>query len=56
MLCKAKVAVYSGNSQTECNHHVEFLNTGVDKSRFTVFRIEKDMQVMIITVAKIDKS
>jgi hypothetical protein len=30
--------------------------TGVDKSRFTVVRMEKDMQFMIITIAKIDKS
>jgi hypothetical protein len=33
-----------------------FLNTGVVKSKFTVVRMEKDMQVMIITIAKIDKS
>ena len=26
MLYKAKVAVYSHNIQTECNHYVEFLN------------------------------
>jgi hypothetical protein len=26
MLSKAKVAVFSENTQTEYNHHVEFLN------------------------------
>ena len=26
-------------------------NTGVDKSRFTVVCVEKDIQVMIITIA-----
>jgi predicted GTPase len=31
-------------------------NTGVGKSRFTVVRMGKDMQVMIVTIAKIDKS
>jgi hypothetical protein len=32
------------------------LNTGVGKSRFTVVPMEKDMQLMIITTAKRDKS
>jgi predicted P-loop ATPase len=31
-----------------------FVYTGVGKSRFTVVRMEKDLQVMIITIAKID--
>jgi hypothetical protein len=31
-------------------------NTGVGKSRFTFVRMEKDMEVMIISIAKIDKS
>jgi hypothetical protein len=31
-------------------------NIGVGKSRFTVVCMEKDMQVMIITIAKIGKS
>jgi hypothetical protein len=33
-----------------------FQNTGLGKSRFTVVRMEKDVQVMIITRPKIDKS
>jgi hypothetical protein len=33
-----------------------YIYAGVGKSRFTVVRMEKDMQVMIITIAKIDKS
>jgi hypothetical protein len=36
-------------------YKLEGKNTGVGKSRFTV-RMEKDMQVMIITIAKIDIS
>jgi len=31
--------------------HISCKNTGVGKSRFTVVCIEKDMQVMIITIA-----
>jgi hypothetical protein len=36
--------------------HTLIVYTGVGKSRFTVVRMEKDTQVMIITITKIDKS
>jgi hypothetical protein len=38
------------------NLKISHVNTGVDKSRFTVVHMEKDMQGMIIAIAKLDKS
>jgi hypothetical protein len=49
-------------STSTCFGHIcspssgDILYTEVGKSRFTVVRMEKDMQVIIITIAKIDKS
>jgi hypothetical protein len=36
--------------------YLHFIFTGVGKSRFTVVRMEKDMQVIIITIALLTES
>jgi hypothetical protein len=42
--------------QWKTKNGVYYFNTGVGKSRFVVVRMEKDVQVMIITIAEMDKS